>query len=190
MSTKPRHSHDDETSDQEEDNCSLASSTATSARTNKFKATVPVGPRFICGERLGKRKEYYAKLEEKHKALEKEKQEAEARQKEEEDAAIKQMRKSMVYKANPVPSFYRDGPPPKVKLKKLPLTRPVSPKLTRRRSCGDAGKPEDRRLQERATRQSAAAKGKERVDGRKSDEDSKTKDDSQEQKLVDNDVES
>ncbi|EPS60881.1 hypothetical protein M569_13920, partial [Genlisea aurea] len=81
---------------------------------------------------------FYSKLEEKHRALEKEKLEYQARIKEEEQAAIKLMRKNMSYKANPVPSFYREGPPPKVELKKLPVTRAKSPVLGRRKSCGDA----------------------------------------------------
>ncbi|KAK4424722.1 protein WVD2-like 2 [Sesamum alatum] len=137
----------------EEDNWSLASSTATSVRS---RITVPVAPRFSCVDRLERRKEFYSKLEEKHKALEKEKIEYQARTKEEEQAAIKQLRKTMVYKANPVPSFYREGPPPKVELKKLPVTRAKSPNLTRRKSCGDAVKssPDDKGLCGRATRHS------------------------------------
>ncbi|KAL6514782.1 hypothetical protein OROGR_020361 [Orobanche gracilis] len=130
-------------------------STATSVRN---KITVPVAPRFSCVDRLDRRKEFYTKLEEKHKALEKEKLDYEARTKEEEQAAIKQLRKSMVVKAKPVPSFYREGPPPKVELKKLPVTRAKSPNLTRRKSCGDAAavkpSPEDKGLCGRASRHS------------------------------------
>ncbi|KAL7157836.1 hypothetical protein ABFS83_02G103200 [Erythranthe nasuta] len=148
----------------EDDNCSLASSTATSVRTIKSKVTVPVGPKFTCGDRLERRKEFYSKLEERHKALEKEKLEYEAKIREEEQAAIKQLRKSMVYKANPVPSFYREGPAPK-----LPVTRPKSPKLTRRKSCGDAVKtcPEDKEVDGQTTRRSVSTKGKDRVGSRK-----------------------
>ncbi|EPS70648.1 hypothetical protein M569_04113, partial [Genlisea aurea] len=120
----------------EEDNWSLASSTATSVRTAKI--TVPVAPRFSCLDRLQRRNEFYSKLEEKHRALDKEKFEYEARIKAKEQAAIKLMRRNMSYKANPVPSFYRDGPPAKVELKKLPLTRAKSPVFTRRKSYGDA----------------------------------------------------
>lgn len=121
----------------EEDTWSLASSTAASVRTIKSKVTVPVAPSFKCSERSMRRKEYYSKLEEKHKALEAEKQDYAARTKEEEEAAIKQLRKTMTYRANPVPNFYREGPPPKAELKKLPVTRAKSPNLTRRKSCSD-----------------------------------------------------
>ncbi|KAL8159598.1 hypothetical protein V2J09_001135 [Rumex salicifolius] len=112
--------------------------TTASVRAARFKTTVPVAPKFCVTQRLEKRKEFYTKLEEKQKALEAEKLEYEARNKEEEQAVIKQLRKSMVYKANPVPNFYYSGPPPKKELKKLPTTRAVSPNIGRRKSCGDA----------------------------------------------------
>ncbi|GAB2277602.1 hypothetical protein Dimus_012310 [Dionaea muscipula] len=140
----------------DDDNWSLASSAA-SVRTTK--TTVGVAPTFKSAERVEKRKEFYAKLEEKHRALEAEKREYEARTKEEEEAAIKQLRKSMVVRANPVPSFYYEAPPPKRELKKLPTTRAKSPNIGRRKSCGDAvrSSPEDKAVCSRALRHSVGA---------------------------------
>ncbi|KAH8491128.1 hypothetical protein H0E87_023314 [Populus deltoides] len=64
----------------EEDSWSVASSTAASVRTVK-SVTVGTAPTFRSAERAAKRKEYYSKLEEKHRALEKERSQAEERTK-------------------------------------------------------------------------------------------------------------
>lgn len=111
------------------------------ARSTASSSTTPRGQRrastagfsFRLEERAERRKEFLAKIEEKIQAKEEEKSNLQAKSKENQEAEIKQLRKSLTFKATPMPNFYKE-PPQKVELRKIPTTRAVSPKLGRNKN--------------------------------------------------------
>lgn len=133
LCASPEHPDEDAMSISSVRSCSLAPKAKTSRFTNTSTFNFP------SDARAEKRKEFYLNLQERYKAKEEELKHNQAKAKKEKEDEIKLLRKSMTFRASPVPRFYQEGPPPRAELAKAPTTRAKSPNFTRRDSHSGSG---------------------------------------------------